>query len=190
MKTLFNLAFLFWLASGPVQAALLNPGTYKVDPARSEVTFNITNFLVMTVDGRFKTFEANIQIGDKLETSRVQATVETRSIDTGNEERDTHLRTPDFFEVEKYPNMTFRSTLIAGTEADFKMTGELTIKGVSKDVTFDCHAEAAPDGGSQVLATAKIHREDFGITSGGTIKNEVRLKLRMRLTSAKSGPGA
>lgn len=144
-------------------------GNYKVDPMHSKVRFDIAHLVVSTVEGDFKDFEGNIDLKDKFEKSSVKATVEVSSVDTGVKRRDDDLRSPEFFDVKKHPKMTFESTKIEGTPEHFKMTGKLTIKGVTKVVTFDGKFTGAVNDGMgnervAFSATTTIKRKDFGLT--------------------------
>lgn len=181
------LRFLFWVGAlvlamllpAPAHAAGALPpaGTYSVDARSSAVTFNVTNFVVTSVDGRFGAFEGRVVVGDSLATTTVEASVDIASIETGNKQRDDHLRTGDYFDAARFPKMTWKSTQLWGTPDSFGMKGVLTIKGISKEIVFACRIT---DGGV-IVADAKIDRQNFGITSGPSIKNEVRLRLQIRL---------
>lgn len=158
------LAAISW-ANGPKYEA----GTYKVDPAHSKVGFEVTHLKISTVEGKFKDFEGQIDLAEKFEKSKVTASVKIDSIDTGVEKRDGHLKSPDFFESAKFATMTFKSTAVSGSPESFKLTGDLTIKGKTKPVTFDAKflGSAADGYGNQKLgfsAKAKISRKDFGLT--------------------------
>jgi polyisoprenoid-binding protein YceI len=160
------------------------PGEYVVDGTASSLAFNVTHFVVSSVDGRFKTFAGHVIVGDTLASTRIEATADTSSIDTGNQTRDGHLRSADNFDVARFPTMTFKSTLLWGTPTSFGIKGNLTIKGVTKEVVFSARIQ---DSGL-ILAEAKVDRTDFGIDTGGPVKNEVRLRLRINLV--KSGGAA
>ena len=160
--------------------ALPAPGEYVVDPAGSAVTFNVTEFLVNTVRGKFSTFAGHVHVGDSLATSQIEAVVHVDSIDTGVHMRDQHLLAPDYFDAARFPRMQFSSTMIWGTPDNFGIKGNLTIKGVTKEVVFS--ARILDTG--VVVAETKIDRTNFGITAGGTIKNEVSLRLQIRMARA------
>jgi polyisoprenoid-binding protein YceI len=164
-----------------VAAGTLPPaGSYVVDTAGSSVGFEITEFLVNTVSGKFRTFSGKVTVGDTLATSRIEATVDVASIDTGVGMRDRHLVEPDYFDAARFPQMHFASTAIWGAPDNFGIRGNLTIKGVTREVVFS--ARVQPTG--VVLAETKIDRTAFGITAGGTIKNEARLRLQIKLAHA------
>src|SRR5579862_8741160 len=139
-----RLAFgcLLWIAaltstsSARATGALPAPGEYDVQPAGSSVGFNVTNFLVTTVDGTFHTFRGKVSVGDSLPATRIEASADVQSVDTGNGSRDEHLRSADFFDAAKYPRMTFTSTQVWGTPDNLGIKGNLTIKGTTKEVVF------------------------------------------------------
>ncbi len=160
------------------------PGAYVVDPAGSAVGFNVTEFLVNTVSGKFKAFSGKVVVGDSLATSRIEATVDVGSIDTGIHMRDEHLLAEDYFDVAHFPRMRFASTALWGTPQNFGIKGNLTIKAVTKEVVFS--ARILDTG--VIVAETKIDRTDFGLTAGGTIKNEVRLHLQIRMSPAPAAP--
>jgi polyisoprenoid-binding protein YceI len=143
--------------------------TYKVDKAHSEVVFQIRH-LVTKVRGRFDDFEGTIQLNEeKPEVSAVEFTIKAASIDTNEKDRDTHLRSADFFDVEKFPNLTFRSKGIfrKGPES-YEVIGDLTIHGVTKEIVLPVtHLGKAKDpwGLERVGFEAEItlNRKDFGL---------------------------
>jgi polyisoprenoid-binding protein YceI len=168
-------------------------GEYKIDPAHSVVGFAVRHMEIAWVEGRFKDFEGTIRYDDKDVTkSSVEFAAKVTSIDTGVEARDKHLRTADFFEVEKYPTMTFKSTRVErkGTDA-YVIHGDLTLKGVSKPVQLPFKiAGAVKDqrGNTRfgVEAQATLNRRDFGINFGGdmpggglAIGNEINITLHL-----------
>jgi polyisoprenoid-binding protein YceI len=149
-------------------------GTWAIDPVHSEVSFTVRHMMVSKVKGRFNTFEGTIVTGEDPLKSSVTATVDLNSIITGQEQRDAHIRSADFFEVEKYPEMTFVSTGVRADGSDFLLDGDLTLKGVTKPVTFKLEVNGVgPDayGGTRVgfSATTEINRIDFGVSFNGPI---------------------
>lgn len=156
---------------------------YKVDAVHSGVGFTIRHF-VTNVPGRFKEFEGAIKYDPQNPAaSSVQFTVKPASIDTGNNDRDQHLRSPDFFNVEKNPTWTFSSTKVAAKDKDtLDVTGDLTINGVTKTVTLPVEylgAVKTPNGEKAGFETTfTINRKDYGIVwnrvldAGGTILGE------------------
>jgi polyisoprenoid-binding protein YceI len=149
-------------------------GTWAIDPVHSEVSFTVRHMMVSKVRGRFDTFEGTIVTGADPLSSTVTASVDLSSINTGQEQRDAHIRSADFFEVEKHPNMTFASTGIRAEGDHFLLDGDLTLKGVTKPVTFKLEVNGfGPDayGGTRVgfSATTEINRNDFGVSFNGPI---------------------
>jgi polyisoprenoid-binding protein YceI len=149
-------------------------GTWAIDPVHSEVSFTVRHMMVSKVRGRFDKFEGTIVTAEDPLGSTVTASVELDSINTGQEQRDAHIRSADFFEVEKYPTMTFTSTALKAAEEGFTLEGDLTLKGVTKSVAFNLEVNGfGPDayGGTRVgfSAETQIHRSDFGVNFNGPI---------------------
>ncbi len=161
-------------------APLPAPGDYVVDAAASSVSFNVTEYLINTVTGKFGAFAGKITMGDSLSTSRISATVDVASLDTGIGMRNEHLFGADYFDVAHFPQMKLKSTAIWGTPDNFGIKGDLTIKGITKEVVFSARIL---DSGV-VVAETKIDRTDFGMTAGPTIKNEFRLHLKIQMVQA------
>ena len=139
------------------------PGTWTIDPSHSEVGFTVRH-LMSKVRGQFETFEGTITTTDSLEGTSVEATIDLNSINTRDAQRDGHLRSADFFDVENSGPMTFKSLTFNGTKA----TGELTIKGATNVVELDVEflgEDKDPWGGTRIgfEATTEINRKDFGI---------------------------
>jgi len=158
-------------------SALPSAGDYAVDASSSGVGFSVTNFVVSNVDGKFTRFDGRVIVGDSLATTSVEASVDVSSIDTGIKQRDDHLRSSDYFDVARFPRMTWKSTQLWGAPDRFGMKGMLTIKGITKEVVF---AGRITDGGV-IIAETTIDRQNFGITAGPSIKNEVRLRLSIHI---------
>jgi polyisoprenoid-binding protein YceI len=175
-------AVLTYITVARAAGTLPPPGDYVVDAAGSTVGFNVTHFVISSVDGKFKTVTGRIKVGDSFATTHIEATVDTRSIDTDNGSRDKHLRSADFLEVERFPSMTFTSTMLWGTPNNFGIKGNLTIKGVTKEVVFT--ARILDTG--VVVAETKIDRTAFGVMYSGPVSNEVRLRLEIRMAKAAS----
>jgi len=149
-------------------------GTWAIDPVHSEVSFTVRHMMVSKVRGRFDKFEGTFVTAEDPLASTVTATVDLNSINTGQEQRDAHIRSADFFEVEKYPEMTFTSTALKGAEEGFILEGDLTLKGITKTVAFNLEINGfGPDayGGTRAgfSAETQIHRSDFGVTFNGPI---------------------
>ena len=145
-------------------------GTWHIDPVHSEVSFTVRHLMISKVRGRFGDFAGTIVIGDEPLDARVEASVVLASIDTGNSTRDDHVRSADFFDVDRYPELTYRSTGIRPDGDDFVIDGELSLHGVTRPVALTVELtgfqEATPFGDSRLgfSATAEINRDDFGIT--------------------------
>ncbi len=169
--------------------SLLPTGTWTVDVSHSNVGFTVRHMMVAKTRGRFTDFTAEIVTADDPTQSRVDATVQMASVDTNDEARDNHLRTTDFFDIQTYPTMSFRTTSIEPDGHDFKLHGELTIRGVTKPVTFDLEVGGVgtdPWGNTKAgfSATTTINRKDFGIewnapleTGGVIVGDKVKIEL-------------
>jgi polyisoprenoid-binding protein YceI len=150
-------------------------GKWDVDAVHSEVSFTVKHMMVSKVRGRFDKFEGSIVTGEAPEDSSVTASIDANSINTNNEQRDGHIRSADFFEVDKHPTWDFASTAVRDVTADgFKLDGNLTIKGTSKPVTFDVELNGiGPDayGGTRIgfSAATTISRGDFAVDFNGPI---------------------
>ncbi len=176
---------------------------WRIDPVHSFVGFKVRHMMVSWVRGRFNKYEGKVwhDPADPTKT-KVELQIDAASIDTGNERRDAHLRNPDFFEVEKFPHLRFVSKKITGNaKTGFKVTGDLTMHGVTKEVTLDSTDLSTPvadgKGGekSGVTVSGKINRSEFGLTwhelleaGGVNVGDEVWLEIEAEL--ARSGPAA
>jgi polyisoprenoid-binding protein YceI len=143
-------------------------GTWDIDTSHSDVSFTIRHMMVSKVRGRFGKFSGEIVTGENLADSTVTATIDATSIDTNNEQRDGHIRSADFFDVENHPEWTFRSTALRVDGEDLALDGELTIKGVTRPVTLALEVNGfGPDawGGTRAgfSASTTIDRNDFGV---------------------------
>ena len=165
-------------------------GTWRVDPSHSSVGFEVKHMMIATVRGRFREFEGTLEAAEDLADSRCYGTVKVASIDTGEPDRDAHLRRPDFFDAERYPEITFESTRIDHVDGPtYRITGDLTIRDETREVTLDATVEGAgedPWGNERVgvSATGVINRNDFGLrwqqrlAAGGVlVGEEVKLVL-------------
>jgi polyisoprenoid-binding protein YceI len=154
-------------------------GTWTIDPAHSDVGFVIRHLMISNVKGHFTRFEGQIVTANDPVKSEVTATIDMTSIDTADSARDEHLRNADFFQVDKYPTMSYRSTAVMPDRDGYLIEGELTLKGVTLPVPlklevngfgFDPFA-ADPTIGARAgfTATGEINRVDFGISYNGPI---------------------
>jgi polyisoprenoid-binding protein YceI len=145
-------------------------GTYAIDPSHTHVGFSVRHLMVSKVKGSFSGVSGTINIADDPLQSSVEVSVDMASIDTRDEQRDAHLRSPDFFDVENFPTMTYASTAVRADGGNrWLVDGELTIHGVTRSVPLEVTFEGAgadPWGGLRAgfSARAEIDREDFGLT--------------------------
>ena len=168
--------------------------TWVLDPAHTVVEFSAKHMMITTVKGRFADVKGTITVDARNpDQSHVEAEIGAASIDTRTEQRDQHLRSADFLDVERYPTITFRSTKVAGAHAregdKFKVEGELTIRGKAIAVTLDCIYDGRgkdPWGGERVAFSAetRIDRREWGLmwnqaleTGGILVSNEVRIQI-------------
>lgn len=174
----------------------LVPGTWTIDPTHSDVSFTVRHMMVSKVRGSFKSFSGEIVIADDLTKSSVDATIDVDSFDTGNADRDAHIRSADFLEVERYPTMAFHSTQIRPAGDDYVVDGELTLHGVTRPVSLDLEVGGVttdPYGNLRLglSATTEINRRDFGIDitmpldSGGVVVGD---KVKITLDVAAIRP--
>jgi polyisoprenoid-binding protein YceI len=143
-------------------------GTWQIDPVHTEVSFSVRHMMVSKVRGYFTDFGGTIVTGEKPSDSSVTATIALNSIDTRNEQRDNHIRSADFFDVESHPTMSYHSTSLSGNGQNWTVEGELSLHGVTRTVPLNLELNgftADPFGGQRVgfSATAEINRRDFGI---------------------------
>ncbi|NLP83699.1 YceI family protein [Microbacterium sp. CFH 90308] len=144
-------------------------GTWVLDPAHSEVSFSVRHMMISKVRGTFGLKSATLIAPANPLEAKVEASVDVASVDTKDDGRDNHLRSADFFDAENHPTMEFRSTGVRVQDGDFLVDGDLTIRGVTKPVTFDFEFGGFgidPWGNYKAGATAKaiVNREDFGLT--------------------------
>ncbi|MCJ0741946.1 YceI family protein [Pedobacter montanisoli] len=161
---------------------------WSLDPSHSELQFKVKHLMISTVTGDFKSFSADLISDDEnFENIQVDFKADMSSIDTRNQDRDNHLKSGDFFDVEKYPEMTFKSTSVTKDDDDFVVTGDLTIKGTTKEVKLKAElggVNTDPWGNTKAGFTinGKINRGDFGLTwnaaleTGGVmVSDEVKI---------------
>lgn len=177
------------------QAAAYAPGAYTIDPMHSKFGFEIPHLVISTVEGRFNAFQGELVLGAPFSKSTAQAEAEVASIDTGVKDRDNHLKSPDFFDADKNPKLTFKSKRFEGKPENFKLVGDLTIKGVTREVTFTGkYLGAVKDayGNEKVAfdASTKIDRKAFGLTwgkvveAGPVVGDQVAIRLKLQATKA------
>lgn len=148
----------------------LAPGRWTLDNLHSSVSFAIRHLGLAKVRGRFSEFDAVLIVGDTPEDVRVEATIAVASIDTGIADRDDHVRSPEFLDVENHPTITFRSTRVGGTGEDWQLEGEATIAGVTRPITFDVEFGGTSDALGRLQAgfstSGQVSRKDFGLDFG------------------------
>ena len=153
-----------------ITTAIPATGTYAIDASHSHVGFKARHLVVAKVRGSFSELAGTVTVAEDPLQSTVEVEVQLASIDTGDETRDVHLRSADFFDVENHPTMTFRSTGIRSVGGDrYDVDGELTVRGVTKPFTLHAAFEGTatdPWGGDRAAfsATGKVNREEFGLT--------------------------
>lgn len=175
--------------------------TWQIDPAHSAVEFAVKHMMFTTVRGRFREFRGTIEAHEAdPDRSTVQVEIVAASIDTGVPDRDAHLRSADFLDVENHPAITFKSKRVQGAmkkEGDrFTMVGDLTIRGKTIEITLDCEFEGTgtdPWGGTRAgsRATGKIDRREWGLqwnqaleTGGILVANDVRIEIEVQAVKA------
>ncbi|MGW1835407.1 YceI family protein [Streptomyces sp. BBFR2] len=166
-------------------------GVWKVDPGHAEVGFVGRHFMLTKVRGRFTKVDAAVEVGERPEDSKVTAVIDMASVDSGDQARDDHLRSKDFFDVDNHPKATFSSTSVTWNGTSGTLTGELTIKGVTRPVTLAVdylgYARDPWDNDRTVFsAHGKVNREDWGLTwnmaleTGGIlVSKEIELALEL-----------
>lgn len=146
---------------------------WVLDPMHSEVQFKVKHLVISTVSGFFKGFEGELTTdNDDFQNAKVNVSLDVNSIDTNQANRDEHLKGAEFFDSEKYPKISFNSTSLTKSGDDYKLTGDLTIKGITKPVTLDVEfGGSATDFYGNTKAgfdvTGKINRKEFGLTWDG-----------------------
>lgn len=171
---------------------------WTVDQAHSTVGFEVKHMMVSKVKGQFDEYTATVEAADltDLTTANIAFNFDVASINTHSTDRDNHLKSADFFDVENFSDITFQSTAIVKDGEDYKVTGDLTIKGVTKAVTFDVEfgGKGLDPWGNEVYgfeAEAKINREEFGLTwntaleTGGVlVGKDIKIKVELEVNPA------
>lgn len=153
----------------------LTSGTWNIDPAHSSFSFVARHGGISKVRGKFDVIGGQATIGEDFESLTVNGSADPKSINTGIDQRDEHLRSADFFLADEHPEITFESTGVEDFDGEeFTLNGKLTIRGVTKDVSFDAEfmgAQEDPYGNkvAGISATTKVNRKDFGMTFSGTM---------------------
>ncbi len=169
--------------------------TYKIDASHSEITFKVKHLMITNVTGSFQEFDATMESAEEnFSDAAIQFNAEVKSISTNNEQRDTHLKSADFFEAEKFPTINFVSTsLVPKTGSDYELNGDLTIKGVTKSVKLNVEfGGTMTDFYGQNKAgfeiSGKFNRSDFGLTwsavteaGGVVVSDEIKLNMAVQM---------
>jgi len=147
----------------------ITPGIWTLDMSHSEIGFTVRHAGISKVRGRFTDASAEAHVGSSLASSSLHATVKTASFDSGDANRDAHVRGADFFDVEIYPEMTFRATSVEGDGEDYTLTGDLTVRGITRPVELEVEFTGVavdPFGATRAgfSAEAEISRKEFGLT--------------------------
>ena len=186
------------VALATILPAAAQNATWRIDPAHSQATFQVRHLMVTNVRGDFgKMSGTTTWDGKSFATVQVDATIDVTSVDTREPKRDDHLRSPDFFDAATYPTITFKSKRaeVAGPKT-FRLVGDLTIRGVTREVTLDVEATDVvkdPRGGLRIgaQATTTINRQDFGVkwnrtldTGGVVVGDEVKITIDLALVQA------
>ena len=170
--------------------------TWAIDPVHSEVGFSVRHMMVSKVRGRFTSFSGEIVTAEDPTQSSVTAEIDLSSINTGQEQRDEHIKSADFFEVETYPTMTYRSTGIKAEDGEYLLEGDLTLKGVTRNVPLKLEVHGFsqdPYGGYRAgfTATGEINRRDFNISfnapmanGGVVVADKIQLQLEIEAVKA------
>ena len=172
-------------------------GTYTIDPSHTRIGFSTRHAMVTKVRGAFNEVEGSATTGPNLEGASIEVTMQAASIDTRSADREGHLKSADFFDVETYPTLTFRSTEVTAVDGDtLRVTGDLTIKDVTRPVTVDFEFAGAaqdPFGNERIgfEGSTVVNRKDFGLTwnaaleTGGVLVSE-KVTLEFEISAIKS----
>jgi polyisoprenoid-binding protein YceI len=196
-RTLFALTVLLTVP------ALARAASWDIDPVHSVASFKVRHMMISNVTGEFGkvTGVVNYDPAD-VTKSTVEATIDAATLTTRVENRDKHLKSPDFFDVEKFPNITFKSKKVEKVaDGRLKVTGDLTMKGVTKEVVLDVEGPSAPLNTPQgskcgAAATTKINRQDFGVSwnkalegGGVVVGDEVQIEINLEMAQKKEAAG-
>jgi len=183
--------------------ALAEAATWNIDPSHTQATFTVRHMVISNVKGEFQSTKGVVKIDDKdLAKSMVDVTIDAASIHTREDKRDAHLRSPDFFDVERYPTITFKSTKVEKAGGDrYKVTGDLTMHGVTKPVVLDAALTPEVKGmmgevrrGAQ--ATTRVNRQEYGLKwnkmleAGPLVGDDVAIEINAELIKAQDGKTA
>jgi polyisoprenoid-binding protein YceI len=179
--------------------SLAQAQTWTPDKAHSSVGFMVHHLVITKVNGSFSDFDGKVTFdGKDFSKGSAEFTIQSKSINTGQDKRDAHLKSPDFFAVDSFPTLTFKSTKVETVDAThFKLTGDLTIRGVTKSATFDCTFNGTAEGmgptRAAFSASTTINRMDFGVKWSKSLDNgslvvgtDVVINLELELVKAAS----
>ena len=176
---------------------------WQIDGVHSSAQFSVTHLMISTVKGEFGTLSGTIEFdGKDIGSVKADATIDATTINTHNEKRDGHLKSPDFFDVAKFPTITFKSKkVVPGAAGTFKLVGDLTMHGVTKEVTLDGTGPSkvikGMGGESRVAASAttKVNRQDFGVKwnhdldgGGVVVSDEVAITIEIEAVLPPAAP--
>lgn len=172
--------------AGPENAAAPKTGIYEFDMAHSSIGFKVLHMGLVSVPGYFKEFSGAVDYNaDDVTKSSVEFSAKTESVDTRVEARNNHLKTADFFDVQKYPELTFKSTKVTGSGDKLMVTGDFTLRGVTKSITIPVTVAGFKEGRGGVVMGAvsetSIKRSDYGVNFGlgGAVSDEVNIELNI-----------
>ena len=174
---------------------------WALEPSHSEVTFKVRHMMISNVSGQFKKFDSSVETdGNDISTAKVRFSADVDSISTNNEQRDGHLKSPDFFDVANNPHITFESTSMEAAGGDaYKLHGNFTMHGITHPVTFDVeHGGILNDGWGNVRAgftvNGKVNRKDYGLnwsalteTGGLVVSDEVKFEAHVQYVRPAQG---
>jgi polyisoprenoid-binding protein YceI len=181
--------------------ALPEPGEWELDPVHTSVEFLVRHLMVSKVRGKFTKVHGTIRVAHDPANSSVDVEIDADSVETGDEKRDEHLRSPDFFDVDRYPQITFESRRLEGeSPGHFLLHGELTVHGVTRPVSLDVayHGwtlDPLGDRRAGFSASTEVDREDFGLTwnvaiEAGGIAVGKKARLELEIEAIKRSPSA
>lgn len=180
MKRIFAFFILLLL----VMPCIAPAQTLYINPSNTSIQFKVRNMGFTSVKGFFEKFKGTVVMNEnEIVRANVDVTIDTSTINTGISMRDDHLRGPDFFDVIKFPVMTFVSTAIEAVDDKIALTGNLTMKGVTKQVTLIVEGKKSSQGDyiRGATATTSVNRQDFGINWGAVIADEVFITIGTEL---------
>lgn len=181
----------------------MSPTIWNIDNNHSGVHFSVRHMVVSKVRGRFAKYDGTVHLEEDLTKAKVEVTIDAASIETGTPDRDTHLRSADFFDVEKFPSLTFRSTRVERVDGDkFRLIGDLTIRDVTREVVLEASyggRSKDPWGNERAGFDAKtsLDRKDFGLTwnqalelGGVLVGDKVELEIEVEAVRAAEDKAA